>query len=451
MHFDTNPNMHFDTNPNMHFTTNPNMHFDTNPYTNSNSNPYTNSYINSNTNPNTNPYINPYTNPYTNSYINSNSNINWYIDKRKIPIYESESKKDDDYIQYIIKMLNELFIENTPIIHEENINIIEGKSFDIIDEENIIEIVKPALKSLLEKFDPIDMDQYYDFTNTLMYKHLIYDDHVDTLSLGKQLINQIKSALYKLQEPLQFDSGTKLLEQTNLFDFINFKIVGGYIEISNRFADNNFRVITKDIIPNLTILSNQYDKPIDFNLLSNIILQNKTNKDIKLNIDTLNESLKILSQEYIICFQPRVELLIWTICRLIIAWYSDPILYENIFKMKILINLFRARGVKEFNKDIGVQPVIMIIPKYGKKIALKVLSHLSYFFFPYKKLGWTNSSPSYFNKLDNLIYYTNGSIELKKYIKFLIKSKSKFNNPLNNDFTKINIKDYNNELEYTMP
>jgi hypothetical protein len=93
----------------------------------------------------------------------------------------------------------------------------------------------------------------------------------------------------------------------------------------------------------------------------------------------------------------------------------------------------------------------MIIPKYGKKIATKVLSHLSYFFFPYKKIGWESSNPTWFDKLDNLMYYTNGSFELKKYIKFLLSTQSNFNNPLSNDMTQINLPNYDNKIEYQLP
>ena len=73
------------------------------------------------------------------------------------------------------------------------------------------------------------------------------------------------------------------------------------------------------------------------------------------------------------------------------------------------------------------------------------------YFFPYKKVGWETSSPSYFTKVDNLMYYTNGSLEFKKYINFLIKSQAKFNNPLSKDMTQINIPNIDNKIEYTMP
>jgi hypothetical protein len=116
-----------------------------------------------------------------------------------------------------------------------------------------------------------------------------------------------------------------------------------------------------------------------------------------------------------------------------------------------LINLYRARGIKEFNKEVGVQPVILVVPKYGKESALKVLSYLSYYFFPYKNVGWKGSSPSYFNKVNELIYYTNGSIDLKKYIKYLLKSGNKLISPISNDFTKIDLPNDTNDIEYKLP
>jgi hypothetical protein len=113
--------------------------------------------------------------------------------------------------------------------------------------------------------------------------------------------------------------------------------------------------------------------------------------------------------------------------------------------------LYRARGLKDFNQNIGVQPVILIIPRYGRDSALKVLSYLSYYFFPYKKVGWETSSPSYFNKVDDLMYYTNGSIDLKKYIKFLLQSGNNLINPLSNDFTKINLDNNSNDIQFNLP
>lgn len=388
-----------------------------------------------------------------NKSLESNSNIlfNNVYDIYKFPIYNYQAGQEDDYILYITKMLNELFIDSHLSTWEEDFYMGDSKSIDLLGEENINDIIKPIIINSLENFDSVYTTDEINFKNTLMYKHLIYDNDIDMLSLGKQFIKIIKDELLKFQKDIILDDYSNLLESTNLFDFLKFKIVGEYIEITSNLNGGDFRVITPELVPNLSELSFQYSKPIDYNYLSTIVLKNKTSQDVIINKTMIEESLKILSQEYIICFQPRVEILLWIITRIILCWYADPKLTDNIFKIKILINLFRARGMKEFNKDHGIQPVIMIIPKYGKKIATKVLSHFSYFFFPYKKLGWEASNPTWFDKLDNLIYYTNGSLELKKYINFLISTNSKFNNPLTKDMSQINLANHDNKIEYSIP
>lgn len=373
----------------------------------------------------------------------------------KFDIYRKQAGQEDDYIKYIEKIISDLFITDTNIRWDENFYIGVGtiddiKSINVLGEENINEIIKPVLVSVLEKFNQIEPEQIYEFENTLMYKHLIYDENIDTISLGKELIGLIKDTLITLQKSIQFDDGEKLLSTTNLFDFLNFKIVGGYIEIVNINSTIDTRIITPELVPNLKELTFQYSKPIDYNILLPIVLENKTSSDVVINKSMIEEALKILSQEYILCFQPNVDVLLWTIARIILCWYVDPKLNDNIYKIKILINLFRSRGDKEFNKDQGVLPIIQIIPNYGKKNALQVLSHLSYFFFPYKKLGSRNSNPTWFDSIDNLMYYTNGSLELKKYIKYLINTGSKFSNPMSKDLTQINTPFIENKIEYTL-
>lgn len=376
--------------------------------------------------------------------------------KNNFDIYNKQAGQEDDYIKYIEKMISDLFISDIQIRWEENFYygnsayIEDIKSINVLGEDNINDIIKPSLIVVLEKFNEIDQELMYDFKKTLMYKHLIYDDNIDTISLGKELIEMIKDSLLLIQSSIEYDDGQKMLSNTNLFDFLNFKIVGGYIEISNNNIEENFRVITPELVPNLMELVFQYSKPIDYNILMPIVLGNKTYEDVKINKSMIEEALKILSQEYIICFQPDVNLLLWTICRIILVWYSDRSMYSNIFKIKVLINLFRSRGNKEFNKDQGILPIIQIFPKYGKKNALQVLSHFSYFFFPYKKLGFENSNPTWFDKIDNLLYYTNGSLELKKYIKYLQNINEKFTNPLSIDMTQINTPNIDNNIQYKL-
>ena len=389
-----------------------------------------------------------------NDYGEKEQEYNNVFKPEKFDIYRIQAGQEDNYIKYIEKMITDLFISDTQIRWEENFyygestSIDDIKSINVLGEENINDVIKPSLIVVLEKFNEIEPEQYYNFENTLMYKHLIYDENIDTISLGKELIAMIKDTLLSIQKLIKFDDGEKLLSNTNIFDFINFKIVGGYIEITNNFVNDDFRVITPELVPDLNELAFQYSKPIDYNILLPIVLENKTPDDVIINKSMIEEALKILSQEYIICFQPNVDLLLWTISRIILSWYSDPKLYSNIYKIKILINLFRSRGNRDFNKDQGILPIIQIFPKYGKKNALQVLSHLSYFFFPYKKLGFEKSEPTWFDKIDNLMYYTNGSLELKKYIKYLLNTNEKFTNPLTSDMVQINTPFIDNKVQY---
>ncbi len=380
---------------------------------------------------------------------------NFVVTPEKLSKYKFQDMNEDNYIEYIKKMIENIFMEESRVVWEENntpLSGVDNNSNDVLGQDNVNLVIKPAIVSVLEKYDPINLDQYYDYKNTLMYRHLILDEHVDTLSLGKQMIRTIRELLFKIQDKIDFENG-KMINNINLFDFINFRIVGGHIELVNRFVPKDFRVVTPEVLPGLSFLSGMYGKPIDYGLLTTLIFQNKTPEDVEVNKDMLREAVKIMSLEYLICFQPKVEFLLWTICRLVLCWYSDKYLYDNILKIKVLINLYRARGLKQVNKDIDVEPVIVIVPKYGKEIVTKVMSHLSFYFFPYKRLGWESSNPTYYNKIDDLIHYTNGSSEVKRYIKF-IRGKNtigKSNEKIfNKNFTKVELGNNENDVEYLM-
>ncbi len=379
-------------------------------------------------------------------------NSNSIISNDKLVKYKLEDINEDNYVKYIIKLIQELFVPNDKIMYEEDVFALKNMdsiSINVLSEENINQTIKPEFKKILERYDKINMDYYYDYKNTLMFRHLITDEDFDTLSLGKQLITRIKKILFDIQKDIDVDDGIPLIDEVNLFDFIRFRIVGGYVEMINKFADEkDFRVLDEELLPGLTAFSSMYSNPIDYKILTDFIFQIKTKEDFESNKDKLKEAVNILSQEYVLCLQPKVEFLLWTISRLIVCWYSDQYLFNNIYKIKVLINLYRARGLKEFNQDIGVQPVIMIIPRYGKDISTKILSHLSFYFFPYKRIGWKESNPTYFNRLDDLLHYTNGSIEIKKYLK-LIKRQDK-HKLFSKDLTKVNTGTTDNDLEFNM-
>jgi len=372
--------------------------------------------------------------------------------------YKKEDINEDNYNLYMHDMINKLFtteneIDYTEIFDDDKLYAMEAERLNVLEEGQRLNVIKPGIKAVLEKFEKIDPKLYLDLTNTLLYKHIITDNKIDNVSFGIQLIKKIKNILINIQKSIKFEDGRNLLDEINLFGYLKFKISDGYIILENENYDlqNIQRVISKEIVPDLKLLESQYNQPINYKILSNIILKNKTTQELQYNKDIVIEALNILAQDYFICLQPKVEYLLWCLTRLILCWYAEPILNENIFKIKILINLYRARGIKEFNKDMGVQPVILIVPKYGRDSALKILSHLSYYFFPYKNVGWKDSSPSFFNKVDDLIYYTNGSIDLKKYIKYLLKTGNKIISPISNDFTKIDLPNDTNDIELKLP
>ena len=127
-------------------------------------------------------------------------------------------------------------------------------------------------------------------------------------------------------------------------------------------------------------------------------------------------------------------------------WYGDEKIEQNIRKIKILINQFRADPVQEYNKKNGILPQILIYPKYGVESARIVLSKIDYYFSLYvdekisksSQLVWKNSKPSHFISKNNFIFYSNGSIDLKNYIKDSLNENSGFiNDVFNKDYTEL--------------
>lgn len=368
------------------------------------------------------------------------------ITPTKLLNYQIQDMKEDDYTKYILKMISNIFVPNTQIYYiEENpaLTNVESRSYEILDEDNLNNVVKPEMIKILESYHPVDLGYYYDFKDSLMYKHISTNNN-ELINAGIQLIKMIRDNLLITQSTIKFDDGDQMLLEVNLFDFIEFRVTNGYIEMVNKFVDSDFETVSTENCPDLEILTKMYGQPIDYNTLSKIILENKTKFDINKNNQILNEAIQILSLEYLICLQPKVEFLLWTINRIIYAWFADPYLFKNIYKIKVLINLYRARGLKEFNQNADVLPEIIVYPRYGKHIARKVASVLSNYFFAYKRFGMPDSNPTYFNKLDDLMYYTNGSVELKKYIKFILGKNQ--NNLFTSDLTLVKSNTESNDI-----
>jgi hypothetical protein len=217
--------------------------------------------------------------------------------------------------------------------------------------------------------------------------------------------------------------------KSGVFTDLKVSIFAGYVHIA-RTGLKVDDIITSALIPNLNYFKWQYNIPIDYATLKYILFQNRFQKSIARDRDEQIEAEKILSKEYLICLQPEPKYQLWTLKRLLMAWYADIDLQHNIRKIKVLINQWRARGDQSVNKQYGVMPSIVIYPRYGKKSARVVLSRIAEYFLLYQNVAWSCSKPSYFIKINDLVWYTNGAIDLKLYFR---KTKNAYNNAIKND------------------
>lgn len=208
----------------------------------------------------------------------------------------------------------------------------------------------------------------------------------------------------------------KKTDNINIFGDIKMSIFNGYVYFS-RMGIRITDTITRDLVPNLKYFRWQYNIPIDYDTLKYTLFQNDFQEKIKSNMDQQKEAELIFSQEYLIALQPEPKYQIWVLTRLIMMWHADDYLQYNIRKIKVIVNQWRCRGDKEFNKKFGVLPSIVVYPRYGKNSARNVLAKISSYFTLYQTIGWKCATPSYFVKINDLIWYTNGSIDLKLYFR----------------------------------
>jgi hypothetical protein len=228
----------------------------------------------------------------------------------------------------------------------------------------------------------------------------------DEINEGERIINSIKS---------MFDSESPILKG------IEFQIYNGYVYIKRKGIKMT-DIITEELIPDLNHLAHNYNKSIDYQVLKFILFQNEFQKSLSKDQEIKEEASKILSQEYLISFQPQPQYVGWCIRRLIEIWYADLDMQNNIRKMKILINQYKAKDTEEYNQLYGVKPMIVVYPKYGSARTRIVLTRLAEYFTLYVTLGWKISHPDYFIKINDLMYYTNGSTDLKLYFRKTLKS-----------------------------
>jgi hypothetical protein len=259
------------------------------------------------------------------------------------------------------------------------------------------EVMQQILDKLNEFVQIPDEQQKIIVNKTLAIKNLI-NTQEDEVNEGNKIINWIKD---------------NMMTGSDIFLDLNMIISNGYVHIARKGL-SVIDTIRPNLIPDLKIFKWQYDIPIDYNSLKYVMFQNKIQQKINKNFDEQIECEKILSQEYLIALQPLPKYQMWCLKRLIMCWYGDVDLQNNIRKIKVLVNQYRATD-GEFNKKNGILPSIVIYPRYGKNSARLVLLRIGTYFLYYNSLGWECSKPTYFINLNKLLWYTNGITDLKLY------------------------------------
>lgn len=261
---------------------------------------------------------------------------------------------------------------------------------------------KQKLLDMLKLNDEICAEDQIIVTNKNIAIKNIIDTKEDEIGEGNKIVTYLKSIL-----PKQFND-------------LAFTVFNGYVHVTRRGLNATDK-ITEKLVPDLKYFKWQYGLPIDYDALKYLLFQNKFQHTVHQSVEEQRDAERIFAQEYLISLQPEPQYQIWAFKRLLKMWYADEVLEKNIRKIKILINQWRARGDKNFNVVNGVLPSIVVYPRYGKKSAKVVLEKISHYFLLYQNVGWQQSQPSYFIKVNNLVWYTNGNLDLKLYFKKTLK------------------------------
>lgn len=333
---------------------------------------------------------------------NLNSKVNEKFNKfsKNIGFVQKDQKSEDQELTQLELMQN---IENSKYFNEDKIDaylVDKNSDFKSLPEEYI-----KILRQKLISFEPVD------FTEIIVNETVAIDNLItkteDISNEGKKIARWIERSLKK-----------------DAFTDLDITIFNGYIYLSRKGLPTTDK-ITNELVPELNFFSWQDDKPIDYQTLKYVVFQNEYQKGLITNFNQKLEAEKILSQENIIGLQPKPKYQMWCLKRLLMIWYGDSEIEREIRKIKILVNQFRADGSRDYNKKYGVLPSIVIYPRYGYDSLRKVLSKIQYYFSMYldddkdtvEEINWGNSEPTYFLKKNNLIFHTNGAIDLKLYLK----------------------------------
>jgi len=313
---------------------------------------------------------------------------------------EKDKVKDDQNLTQLELVQN---VENSKYFNEDKIDtyLVDKESeFKSLPDEYVNILLKK-----LKNFSPVDFDEIV-VNETVAINNLITKTE-DISYVGKELAKWIERSL-----------------KQDAFKDLDITIYNGYVYLSRKGLTTT-DIITPELVPELHFFNWQHGKSIDYQTLKYVVFQNEYQKGLITNMNQKLEAEKILSQENVIALQPKPKYQMWVVKRLLMIWYGDKEIEQEIRKIKILINQFRADDTQDYNKKYGILPSIVIYPKYGYNSLRKVLSKIQYYFSMYldddkdtvEELNWGTSEPTYFLKKNNLIFHTNGSIDLKLYLK----------------------------------
>ena len=266
-----------------------------------------------------------------------------------------------------------------------------------------IDSMKKMMKTI-NMFESIPLEErIYPMSPKATVENLIISKN-DIIGEGEKLMRWLKQ---------QFSGkNNKVVSGLNLY------IYNGYVYIT-RQGISTIDVIHPKLVPGLELLKAHYGHPINYIELKDLVVRNDAQQVGKINTTLMREATNILEQEYLVALQPEPAYLTWCLKRLIMAWYGDPDLQFSIRQIKVLINQYRAKSSEQYNQTNGVLPSIVVYPKYGKKYARIVITKLSYLFSTYTQTGWLCSQPTFFIKMNDLLYYTNGLLDIKLYFKLV--------------------------------
>jgi len=277
----------------------------------------------------------------------------------------------------------------------------------------------------VQRNSPIQHHDAKIFVSPLLALDNLITTEIDLQTVGNQIIDWIKNNMVHKNSELNINT---------LFPGLNFLIHNGYVHIL-RDGINPHDNVTNQLVT-IQRLTWQNNLPIQYTTLRQFLLKSKTQVTSS-EVEILKEAEKIMGLEYLICLQPEPKYVMWCLRRIIRCWYGDELLEQNIRKIKVLINLWRAKSDIDYNKKFAVLPIIVIYPKYGVESARIVLQKINEYFLFYTNCFWKNNSPYFFLKTTDLIYYTNGIIDLRLYYD---KLKADSQNIANKDFFKKGLK-----------